>query len=646
MEHQEPARRLARFAQFELDLHTGELRKAGRQVRMGGQPLRILELLLDRGGDLVTREEIRAALWADDTFVDFEHSLNSAMKRLRAALGDHADSPRFVETVPRRGYRLLVPVTWQALEPMRHQGTGQPVGSGPTSPAAADEGAGTGQPVYGRSPAGTPWLRWAGVAIAAVASLSALALWGSRAPESPRSPSIAVLPFEIAGPPDAESADQYLAFGLADALITELARADGLRVTSHTTSVRYRDSGKALPVIARELGVDVVVEGAVLRDGDRIRATVQVIDARTDGHIWAHSFDHAGEPVFAFATDVARAVADQVQRRLLPAASATTVLPPVDPRVTEAFLRGRYHLSRGIEVEFARARTYFEAALALDPTHAPSHSGLADFYVINDSLPPAESLPLAREHAQRAIALDPRLADAHVSLGYARYYGDWDWAGAEAAFRYALALDADHVRAHRWYAILLATIGRVADADEHMSRALALDPVAMVNHDAAAALHFHARRFEEAARVGRAMLDLDAFDVRGYEHVALASMQLGRPVEALQALDTALVYGPGPLLQALRAMALGRLGRIDDAGAILDGLMADVGAARLPEVIHAIARAALGQDNLALDALDRAYAQRDPYLVLLRVTAWFDPLREDPRYQQLVERLAFPPTAG
>ncbi len=488
MDSTPPQRRCARFAQFELDLPSGDLRRAGRRVHISGQPLRILTHLLERRGELVTRDELHRELWSDDTFVDFDRGLNTAIKRLRAALGDSATHPRYIETLPRKGYRLLVQVAW--MDDARQK---------PSRP-----------------------------------------LW--------QQPATRV--------------------GLA-----------------------------LLPLLA------VVV--------------------------W---------------TGVGRHAPDDVAR---PSRSALTSLQsdgPEPDRVTAAFLKGRYHLGRGTEEDFASARSWFEQSLAINGTHAPSHAGLADYYILTDTLAPRDAFARAHDHAASALALDPRLADAHASLAFTRYYGTWDWTGAGAAFREALRLDPGHTRARRWHALFLSGMGRHDEALAEAERAMAMDPVSLVNHDARAAVLFNARRFDDASTVGRAMIALDANDVRGYEHVVLAAIQLGRASEAMDMADEALRRHPHhPLITAFRAVALARAGHGTEASATLDALRRTVGAGTgLSEGLLAFPLAGADQRAHALDLLERAYARHDPYLVLLRVSPWFDALRDDPRYRRLVNLLAYP----
>jgi TolB-like protein/DNA-binding winged helix-turn-helix (wHTH) protein/Tfp pilus assembly protein PilF len=628
-----------RFGVFELDRRTGELRRAGSRVRLAGQPLRLLERLLECPGDLVTREELRQELWSDDTFVDFELNLNSAIKRLRAALGDSAESPRFIETLPRRGYRFLPPVERipaPSISPRRDPGPSDVL----SSPESADL-----LPVDA-GPAGTGhrrtrFVRW--LVAAATLTLIAAGLAHVAWPERPPAyRAIAVLPFVLPGADSAE--DEYLAFGMSEALTTELSKLGALRVISQTSSMQYKDASRMLPRIAEELGVDLVIEGSVRREGNRIRITVQLIEAATDSHLWAESYQREIGSVLTVVDDVARAVARQIHSQVAPAdAAGNRAFRPVDSAVAEAYLKGRYHLGRGTEADALRAVNYFERALALDPSHALSHSGLADYYTVTDTLSPDVAIGKSRFHAGQAIELDEALPDAHTSLAFLHFYYDWNWAEAEREFKRAIDLDPGHVRAHRWYGLFLSAMGRHAEALVLIQTALAADPIAIVNHDAAGTVRFNARQFAEVAAIGRSIHELNAFDARGYEHMAAGSFQLRQHAAALAHVEQGLVLaGSGVALELIRIFSLGRVGRIADAERALAGLEREAQQQYVSPVLLGLDHAHLGRHERALDYLEQAHAERDAYLVFLNVSPWFDPLRTHPRFQRLRNRLKFP----
>ena len=605
---------------FELDRRTGELRKAGSRVRLAAQPLRVLERLVEHAGDLVTRDELRQELWSDDTFVDFERNLNSAIKRLRLALGDSAESPRFIETLPRRGYRFLVPVERvpvPAVSP-RHD-------PGPLDVA--------------RQPR-LRFVRW--LAAAATLTLSAASVvyitWRG---QPPAYHAIAVLPFALAG---AGSGDEYLAFGMSEALTTELSKLGAIRVISQTSAMQYKDANRTLPRIAEELGVDLIIEGSVRREGNRIRITVQLIEAAADSHLWAESYEREIGSVLTVVEDVARAVAKEIQIRVAPShALGNRAFQPVDGAVAEAYLKGRYHLGRGTEADALRAVKYFDRALELDPSHALSHCGLADYYTVTDALSPEVAIGKARFHANRALELNDKLPDAHASLAYLHFYYDWNWVEAERAFRRAIDLDPGHVKAHRFYGMFLSAMGRHAEALTRIQTAVAADPIAVGNHDAAGTVRFNARQFAETAAIGRGIHELNAFDARGYEHMAAGSFGLRQYAEAVAQVDQGLeLAGSGVGLELIRISSLGRLGRNADAERALADLELKARRQYVSPILQGLVHAQLGRHERALDYLEQAHAERDPYVVFLNVSPWFDPLRPYPRFQRLHDRLKFP----
>ena len=424
MDPREPTPRVLRFGVFELDRRCGELRKDGVRVRLQEQPLKVLDALLAEPGEPVTREALRQRLWPDDTFVDFDNGLNRAINRLRGALGDEADNPRFIETLERRGYRFIAPVgAVDAFTPA-------------TAPSVPETTSRTEQ--GHRRPA------WLGGAVAAAAVVGLLiafapALRRRAGPDGRDSiRSLAVLPLaNLTGDP----AQDYFSDGMTDALITNLASLPGLRVISRQSVMRYKGSAKPLPEIARELGVEGVVEGSVVRSGGRVRITAQLIHAATDRHIWARSYDRPLEDVLVLQGELSRAIAEEVRitvgtnesRRLTPARA-------VKPEAYDAYLLGRHHWNLRTEQSLDKALTYFQAAIAKDPDFALAHAGLALAYaprLVFGYVPPGRGFAEQKAAALRALELDPGLGDARAALAVVRAQ-EWDWEGAEAEFRSAV----------------------------------------------------------------------------------------------------------------------------------------------------------------------------------------------------------------
>jgi TolB-like protein/DNA-binding winged helix-turn-helix (wHTH) protein/Tfp pilus assembly protein PilF len=600
----------------------GDLWKQGIRTRLHGKPLEVLQALVERPGTVVSRKELQARLWAADTHVEFENGLNNAISRLRDALGDSADSPRFVETVPRRGYRFIAPV-----ETVRN------VPDGVTPPAP--DALGTAR----RSRRG--WL-WPLAALVALATLAVGWGWTRPAPSQPLE-SVVVLPFVTGGATDA-STDEYVAFGMTDALISELSRAGSLHVISQTSALRYRGTDKALPQIARELGVGAVVEGSVVREGDQVRITVQLIHAARDTHLWADSYRRDGGSILATHGEVAREAAREIRRRLVTDAPA----PPgpsrgVDPAVREAHLKGRYFMSQGTEAARARALAFFEEALALDPGHAPTHAGVADYYILTDAIAPDVAVPRAKAHAERALELDPSLVDAHVTLALLHYYGDWDWASAERRFETALDLDPRHTRGRRRYGMFLAAMGRSAEATVHVRQALELDPVSVRAHDSAGQVWLHARHADRLLEQGRRILELAPRADQGFEHLAAAHVLRWEYDQAFDAVQQGLAAsGRAPVFIMLLAWVEGARGREVEARAAVEELERAATDGFVPPFLLAAAHLGAGDPHVALDWLEKGYDSRDAYLVFLKASPWMDPLRSEPRFQALLQRMRFP----
>lgn len=618
-----PGRARLRFGVFEVDPRSGDLWKHGVHLKLHDKPFQVLQALLERPGEIVTRKELQDRLWPGDTFVEFENGLNNAISRLRETLGDAAESPRFIETVPRRGYRFIAPV----------ETVGIPVGEVPVAaPASA---------VAPATPARGRWLIALGMFAAVV-----IAVFLYRILSSPSHPihSVAVLPFVTASA-DEGSQDEYVAFGMTEALISELSRVGTLKVISQTSVLPYKGARKPLPEIARELGVGAVVEGSVVREGQQVRITVQLIDAATDAHIWAETYRYEAASVMAKQGDLAQSVAGEIRARLTGEATAPPrPSRPRDPAVEEAYLKGRYFWSRRGEENLARARDYFQQAIAADPNHARAHAALADYYLLTDSMQPAEALAKARTHARSALVLDDELADAHLSLAYVYYYGDWNWHESEAEFRRAIALDPNHAQARYWYGRFLGTMGRHQEATGQIEQALLLDPLSIAVLDSAAMQSFFSRRFDKMVEHANRILELDPNDYRGYEHLTVAHLFAGRFQQAYSAAQRGLELLPRePLFVLFQGIVQAHMGRQSEAEATLRGLERMNREGYVPVVFRAIGFAQSGRKEQALSLLHSAYRDRDPYMVMIKAIPWFDPIRSDPRFQELLRQMNFPP---
>jgi len=601
--------RIIRFGTFEVNLQTGELRKGGQKLRLQEQPFQVLTALLERPGEVITREELRSKLWPADTFVDFDHSLNAAIKRLRDALDDSADNPRYIETMARRGYRFVAPV--------------ERLGAVPARLRAA---------------------RWAGIGgVAVVALLAALVAfnvggWRERIFGRGRKPiqSIAVLPLaDFSSDPEQD----YFAEGMTEALITELGKISALRVISRQTMMQYKSTKKSASQIAHELNVDAVVEGSVVRVGDRVRISVQLIEAAPERHLWASTYDRDLRDVLALHSEMARAVASEVMIRLTPyerGLLATT--RPVDPEVYAAYLRGRYFWNR---TDLEKALESFQEATKKDPSYAPAHAGVALCYnLLALSRPPKEVFPIARTAALKALELDETNDDAHTALAWNKTLFEWDWAGGERELQRALELNPKSVWAHRIYGGTLTMTGRSHEGIAEARQAQELDPLSLLMNGQLGFNYWLAHRYDEAIAQYKRTLELD-------RNAAPARLQLfwcyttkGMYPEALAEYEKL----PEPRDdQPHLAYFYAASGRKQEALKLVKELT------RLSEREYvdpfnlAIAYARLDK-NRAFEWLEKAYEGRSPWMAFMNVQPFLDPLRSDPRFQDLLRGMNFPPS--
>jgi TolB-like protein/DNA-binding winged helix-turn-helix (wHTH) protein/Flp pilus assembly protein TadD len=614
---------IVRFADFEVDSRSGELRKSGGRVRLPEQSFQILALLLDRAGEVVTREELHQRLWPAGTFVDFDAGLNNAVRKLREALADPADSPRYIETLPRRGYRFIAPVEAPPVEALE--------------PAAAEKPA---------RRAGFR-LRLPGPAVAALAAvLVALALGRTgdfrRGRSTPSTiGSLAVLPFEnLTG----EDGQDYFVDGMTDALITNLAQVRALRVISRTSVMRYKRTDKLLPRIAEELGVDAVVEGTVARSGDRVRVTAQLIHAPSDRHLWARSYERERRDVLALQGELAAAIAQAIQVKLQPQEQRRlTRTTAVQPDAYEAYLKGRFYWSERSPGGLLKAVGYFQQAIEQDPAYAPAHSGLSDAYRLFDLsglAPPRESMPKAETAARKALALDDTLAEAHASLAGVLYRYQWDWEGAEREFQLSLELEPNYAEGHRAYAVYLLTVRRHEEAIAEARRARELSPLSVVINTELGTALVRAGRYDEAIERLQKTLEIDPKFARAYTTLAGAYDGQGDRPRAVAVLEKAATLSggaPNPWL----GYGYGVTGRRREALEILARLEKLSRERYVSPQDFAVVHLGLGDKDQAMAWLERAYEER-AFEVLGFSGGLFDRLSDDPRFQDLRLRMRLP----
>ncbi len=637
-----------RFGLFELDLRAGELRKHGLKIRIQEQPFQVLAMLVEHPGELVTREELQKKLWPAGTFVDFDHGLNKAINKIREALNDSAESPRFVETVARHGYRFLAEVKVADAAPVISSEVATPPRTTGEMPNGALTVRVTGDhPDLSSKPA-TPKrllrsLQWKISAFVSVLLLACFATWmlHSSSRTSPVIRSIAVLPLESLS---SDASQDYFADGMTDELISDLGQISALRVISRTSVMAYKHAHKPLPQIARELNVDAVVEGTVLRSGDQVRITAQLIEASADKHLWSQSYEGELRNTLALQNKVASAIADQIRINLNPQEQAALKkITVVNPEAYESYLKGRYFWNRRTADGFRAALAYFNESIDEDPKYAPAYSGLADTYALLADweygvMTPKEALPKAKAAAIKALELDSALGEAHNSLAFCLDVFDWDFDSAGKEFRRAIELNPGYATAHHWYASHLIQLGRYDEGIAQMRIAQNLDPLSLIiDADLAEALVI-AHSLDESIRQSHKTIEMDPNFALAHNQLAQAYLEKHMNEEAVVELQKAVqLSGDNATCMANLARAYVASGKRSEAVKLLNDLKKRSNPSHSHSSEIAVIYVALGDTDQAMNWLEKGYEERFNPSVLLR--PGFDALRSDPRFEDLMRRI-------
>jgi TolB-like protein/Tfp pilus assembly protein PilF len=568
--------KVVRFGPFEFEVRSGILRKAGKPLQLQPQPAKILALLVTRCGDVVTREELQREIWGDDTFVDFEHNLNFSVRQIRAVLRDNPKKPRFIETLPRRGYRFISNVSESSVQTIQ---------------------------------------------------------------------SLAVLPLEnLSNDPEQD----YFADGMTDELITELAKISNLRVISRTSVQCYKKARKPLPQIARKLNVDAVVEGTVLRSGDRVRITAQLIDARREAHLWAQGYERNIDDVLQLQAELAQAIALQIHVKL--SSDEQSRLQParqVNPAAYECYLRGRYFWNRRTEETLVRAHDYFSQAIGHDAGYALAHAGLADTYFyrgyVFGRLEPREAMPHAKAAVSRALELDPSLGEAHISLALVQFLFDWDWKAARSSFEKGLRLSPNYATGYHAYSAFLACTGHLEQSIHEAQRALTLDPLSIPIHNILGEMYMFNRDWERAIAQFQNTIEMDSNVWIPHENLGIVYEQLG---DHETSVDQYLIARG---CAGAKAESLAEL-RNAYAESGLSGFLQrqvefdlsnwdgwHVGAFRIASLY-----ARLGQADLAIEWIRRIFDARSGCMVWTKLYPWFTSLQDHPAFREMTRQVGLP----
>src|SRR6266851_1256534 len=622
-----PKPKVVRFGVFDIDMQAGQLCKAGLRVKLQEQPFQVLAALLEHPGEVVTREELRQRLWPADTFVDFDVSLNGALKKLRFALGDAADSPTFIETIPRRGYRFIATVKPVTVDFVNRSG-----------PAWAG---------------GLSWPQAAKMSLIALAAAAAILVvwrldWRARSLAKTNSQtniqSLAVLPLEnLSGDPSQD----YFADGMTDELITNLGQIGSLRVISRTSVIQYRGVHKPLPQIARELNVDAIVEGTVVRSGGQVRIAAQLIQASADKHLWAQSYQSDLKDVLGLQHEIANVIAKQIRLTLTPHEQIRVGIDrPINPEAYESYLRGEYFLNRFTPDSIRKAADYFQQAIEKDPNYAPAYSKLAGCYQIlagMGAIPKKVAYPKAKVLVAKALELEPQFAAAHAVRGWSLLLYELDFATAGAELKRAVELNPNGVEGHQGLGDYYATMGQLQESVLEVERARELDPLASIVNSDLCTMLFFARRYDEALAQCKANLDLDPNSVRALWFIGDVYAAKGMNSEAVSTFLQAMQLGGAPPGMIAAAKTGAR-----DSGlkgywkALTPFLPENVANGNLEPFDAAVGYAYAGDADMALRSLEKAVEARCYGITYLAVNPMFDELRSDPRFVSLLRRIGLP----
>jgi TolB-like protein/DNA-binding winged helix-turn-helix (wHTH) protein/Tfp pilus assembly protein PilF len=625
---------LLQFGVFQLDLKAAQLRKSGRVVSLPPQPFNVLTVLVRRKGELVTREELRKEIWGGQTVVDFDAGLNFAINKIRTALGDGAASPRYIETIPRRGYRFLAPVE------MMNAADESPV---PEIESQLPKVRPSRQRSRRRR-----FLVWTVICVIAISGLLIGSIAGirdrifswarhERSSLLNRS-SVAVLPFDNLSH---NPSDESFVDGMTEALITELGKISGLRVISRTSSFRYRGAAKSVPEIGRRLGAGTIVEGAVLHLVDRVRVTVQATSAATDAQLWSESYEREIRDVLSLQGEVARLIAQAVSVRLTAREQHELARPRrVDPEAYQAYVHGRLLWNKQSLAAINQSIVEFERAIKKDPTFALAYAGLADAYAslpITSGTLAHEAYGKAKAVAQKALEIDPNLAVAVNVLAEVSAYS-WEWREAERLFKRALELNPSYAQAYHDYGFCLLSMNRIRENIEWNKKARMLDPLSVYIAADLAWTPYFLRRYDEAIRNLEEIREMDTGYAVTYVYLALAFQQKSSFSNAIAAAEKAAALDPANyFIQSTLGHIYGKAGNKDKAFRILRELQAKTARQPIPAFHFGMLYLGLGDTNEAMNWLEKAYSEHFYVLSLVNAMPEFDPLRSDPRFQQMLK---------
>lgn len=631
-----------RFGPYELRTRTREFYKYGTKLKLRPQPFRVLQILVEHAGDVVTREELHDALWPETTFVDFEHGLNNSIKELRRVLNDSPSEPRYIETLPRLGYRIIVPVETSDLRTVNESVSAFPVAAAePDRPAEIKE-------------AGVdrlrPFPRWTlGIGLGFLALMIVagyLTGWHLpvRSSEASGRVMLAVLPFEnLTG----DAGQEYLGDGVTEELISQLGQTDPrhLGVIARTSVMHYKNSREPLQEIGRALQVQYALEGSVRRAPGRLRITAQLVDMQGQT-LWSREYDRDASDLLAIQGEIAREISDEIRFKL--GGSEPAVLrktPPANPATNQAhdlYLRGTYFLNKRNVSGLQQAVSYFQQAIAKDPGYATAYAALANSYALLGGYSgglQTQYMPKAREAALRAVELDGNLPEAHVALALIAQNYDWDWQTAEKEYRQAIQLNPNYATAHHWYAEHLALMGRFDEAFAESEKARQIDPLSMIIAADKGVILYYARQYDDSIKQFDAVQEMEPTFLR-VGMIVYPQVEKELYPEALHSLEHEhQVDGESAWHWARLAYVYGRSGRKRQALQALEKVKGLNQRQPLDPGVLLWANLGTGDREQVFFWMEKAYSQHSNILSMLKVDPAFDSLRGDPRFQSMLHRV-------
>jgi TolB-like protein/DNA-binding winged helix-turn-helix (wHTH) protein/Tfp pilus assembly protein PilF len=631
------------FGTFELDSLSGDLRQNGLRVRLADKPFQLLTLLVERRGTVVNREQVRERLWASNTFVDFEGNLSVILTKLRQVLNDSPDRPIFIETVPRRGYRFIAPVT--SLEIMSVvQPTENSVAADeaqPQSPAASRKAS---------TPSSRRVLILAGLLLLGTAALVLVSfewLRHTHTAVGPRHVTILVTPFEnLSGDPSQE----YLSDGLTEEMITQLGESapEQLSVIARSTAMRYKATHKGTEELGVEQKADYILEGSVRREGGQVRITAQLYDARRQGSLWANAYEQEASNLLELQRDVAARITYSLELELLPRARKAAAMSTVNPEAYDDYLRGLFEFNKRTEEGLLRSLQYYQRSIEKDPTFGEGHAALAYAYATAPGwtfLSAKDAYPRAREAAEKALSIDDTIAEAHFVLAEVLHEGDWNWSAAEKEYQRALHLNPSSATGHKLYAEYLTHASRYADAFAQIREAQHLDPESMITNSLVCYVSVHAHQYDNAISECKKVLDLDP--TFGPAHYFLGEAFSGKHLyeQAVVEHQAARHFcGDVSMMVAALASNYAAAGNEREARRLLGELLQRSRQTYVSAYAVAKIYARLGDRQPARNALQQAFEQRSFELLYLRDEPSFDVFRDELWFQQMIAERGFPNT--